>query len=502
MGMQRWVGSAFVEIRYVSRHRAMCVCLCLCWGGLPIMSPNPSGVLGERSRAFQHGPSTSEEVEAEAKAAAENLAAAEAALKAARQRAQVTAARARAAKAKSRAAKSSSPPDKRQHSETAVHRAGTARQHSEAATQRAGTARHDGHVRRPRAPEPNLLLQQPPGLEARVDSSGAWHPPVKKLAPLRKSKAHTSRARSGRTPRERTGRTPRENQLAQHNEEAGGSSSNLGDPKNEGKLFLTLTPRSTDTTTSTKTTASWREREQAMAGLSNQTGTNWWEAPPPPQHKRLVFPGEGIYAGVVVGKGVRDGYGKMWFVDGLVYEGQWVANAMQGSGIMSYETGAVYDGEFDHNVRHGTGTLTYANSDVYSGGWAEDNKEGYGVFTFHSDGGSKYEGQWVAGVMDGQGTYTFADGCKYVGGYQDGRRHGKGIFVNEDGTEDAGEWSHGRRVDRTRQMFATQVGSWSDGEGGSSPERPTPQQQASGGKQRRARTTRTKSSAAGSLGTE
>ena len=189
-----------------------------------------------------------------------------------------------------------------------------------------------------------------------------------------------------------------------------------------------------------------------MAGLSNQTGTNWWEVPPPPQHKAGI-PGEGIYAGVVVGKGRR------WLWQDVVRGRARVrrpvgANAMVAASCLTrQEQFMAY--EFDHNVRHGTGTLTYANSTCILAAGRKTTRRDM-ASSFHSDG-SKYEGQWVAGVMDGQGTYTFADGCKYVGGYQDGRRHGKGIFVNEDGTEDAGEWSHGRRVDRTWQMFATQL---------------------------------------------
>lgn len=136
----------------------------------------------------------------------------------------------------------------------------------------------------------------------------------------------------------------------------------------------------------------------------------------------------------------------MWFVDGLVFEGQWVNNNMHGSGKMVYDTGAVFEGDFVAGMRHGTGTLTYANSDVYVGGWAEDNKEGQGVFTFNSDGGSTYDGQWLAGVMHGSGTYTFADGCRFEGMYMDGRRHGKGVFVNADGSSEPGEWKLGKKV--------------------------------------------------------
>jgi hypothetical protein len=423
-------------------------------------------MLGDgKAEPFAHGAASTEDPDAEAASAAAAVAAAEAALKAAKLRAASAAAKARSAKvSKTRATKSASasPPDKRQHHEVA-----------------------SAHVRRPRAPEPSLLLQQPPGMDARFNAAGNQ---VKRLSPPKKAKASTSRGRSGRTPREHTGRTPRESHHALREGAAGPS--NLGDAENHEKLFLTLTPRSTDTTTSTKTTASWREREQNLAGLSNTTGTNWWEAPPPQQHKRLVFPGEGIYAGVVAGPKVREGYGKMWFVDGLVYEGQWAQNQMQGNGKMTYDTGAFYDGDFHHGVRHGTGTLTYGNSDVYSGGWAEDNKEGHGTFVFNSDGGAKYEGQWVAGVMDGQGTYTFADGCKYVGGYQDGRRHGKGIFVREDGTEENGEWSHGRRIDGLAKASI----------GGATLAGPAGAGAARGAKQRKAKTSRARTAASPTAG--
>ena len=364
-----------------------------------------------------------EDTEVQASAAA--VAAAEAALEAARRRARVAVAKAKSAKgAKANSSRArtltSHSPERR-----SPERKHVSPERRNSPERRAGQDAEAPHVRKTLVPEPGLLLKNPVGL----------HVPGKKNSP---PKSRTTSGFSGtkaggsssiglsrtRTPREQRGGLGADDRS--HNSDSSGSP----DPR----LFLTLTPRSESTvaTTATEKSVNW----------SSDTTFDDQQM----QHQRLVIPGEGIYAGAVARRGMRSGYGKMWFVDGLVYEGEWVANQMKGTGKMVYDTGAIYEGEFDFGMRHGTGTLCYTNSDEYVGQWSEDNKEGHGVFTFHSDGGSSYSGQWLAGVMHGHGTYTFADGCQYIGSYVDGRRHGTGVFVNADGSRDHGEWRLGKRV--------------------------------------------------------
>ena len=53
--------------------------------------------------------------------------------------------------------------------------------------------------------------------------------------------------------------------------------------------------------------------------------------------------------------GLRDGKGRLEFIDGTVYEGQFENNKMHGYGKIFYKDGSIYQGNFRHNLRDGTG---------------------------------------------------------------------------------------------------------------------------------------------------
>ena len=149
-----------------------------------------------------------------------------------------------------------------------------------------------------------------------------------------------------------------------------------------------------------------------------------------------------MYVGAMDSDGKREGIGKLFYSNGDVYEGEWMADERHGTGTMVYHAiGAVFEGCFQHGVRHGYGTLSYANGDSYSGAWEEDTKQGVGRFCWAQQK-SVYEGQFQCGAMHGRGKYTFADGCVYEGEYANGERHGRGVLILPDGTRESGEW-HG-----------------------------------------------------------
>lgn len=63
-----------------------------------------------------------------------------------------------------------------------------------------------------------------------------------------------------------------------------------------------------------------------------------------------------------------------------VYEGDFVktkeGGAKQGIGKMTYLNGETYYGQWENGKKHGEGIYTYANKDVYTGWWAFGNKTG------------------------------------------------------------------------------------------------------------------------------
>ena len=136
--------------------------------------------------------------------------------------------------------------------------------------------------------------------------------------------------------------------------------------------------------------------------------------------RRVSFPGEGVYMGECDLSGKRSGSGKMWTLEGSVYEGSWSRDLKEGDGketcatdahtlhalvvpvhcsryccmyiitvwcgCYSYADGATYQGQYRAGQRHGHGTIHYANGDTYEGAWDADNKHGNGTFHW-VDGG-------------------------------------------------------------------------------------------------------------------
>jgi hypothetical protein len=102
-----------------------------------------------------------------------------------------------------------------------------------------------------------------------------------------------------------------------------------------------------------------------------------------------------------------DGFGKMIYDNGDVYEGEWANGIRTGKGKMIYECGRVYEGEYKNNLKHGCGKLIYSNGQVYEG---------------------EFENNFMCGI----GSMLFKNGDKYIGKFKDGYMHGDGILSNID----------------------------------------------------------------------
>lgn len=64
-----------------------------------------------------------------------------------------------------------------------------------------------------------------------------------------------------------------------------------------------------------------------------------------------------------------------------------------GWGRMYYEDGSVYEGEWYDDKRHGQGMFRTADENRYEGEWQDDKKHGHGKYYF-LDKGQVYEGVW------------------------------------------------------------------------------------------------------------
>lgn len=74
------------------------------------------------------------------------------------------------------------------------------------------------------------------------------------------------------------------------------------------------------------------------------------------------------------------GYGTCAFINGYIYEGEFVKGSMSGRGVLSDSAGSViYQGDFHDNRLHGIGTFFFKNGNRYDGEWREGAVCGYGM---------------------------------------------------------------------------------------------------------------------------
>ena len=164
----------------------------------------------------------------------------------------------------------------------------------------------------------------------------------------------------------------------------------------------------------------------------------------------IVYSGEGL--AVTQSQGDRfvgtwafdkraDGLGTMYFADGGLYEGDWVAELRHGMGKMTFGASAALP------YARGRGPPVYSwdnydstplhppiTGDCFEGEWSSDNrKDGYGTMAFAD--GRRYEGEWRQEKVHGLGRLTSpGDGgatevVVYEGMFEHGKKMGEGRAV-------------------------------------------------------------------------
>jgi len=114
--------------------------------------------------------------------------------------------------------------------------------------------------------------------------------------------------------------------------------------------------------------------------------------------------------------GLKNGYGKMVFPSGDVYEGMWVDNKMHGEGTYTYKSsGDIYSGAWEDSKKHGAGRYEFgADFSIFNGTWANGQITS-GSWEFQ--GAGKYEGDFKLGRPYGEGKFTFPSGLTQSGSY-------------------------------------------------------------------------------------
>jgi len=155
-----------------------------------------------------------------------------------------------------------------------------------------------------------------------------------------------------------------------------------------------------------------------------------------------------VYTGLLVlgtdSKYRPHGQGKLRYVDGNEYEGEFSNGNRVGHGKFTARTGWTLEGKWENN-RPVSGVHRDADGQIYEGEFDENGKR-HGTGKLTNKKGAAWEGTWKNGdIVDGSKTYP--DGAKYVGEFgEKGVENGKGERVNKNGVTLSGEWKDGEIV--------------------------------------------------------
>ncbi len=159
------------------------------------------------------------------------------------------------------------------------------------------------------------------------------------------------------------------------------------------------------------------------------------------KNNKIEYSDDSVYVGQTK-ELLPDGKGKLTFVNGESYEGDFVAGEMTGYGTYIYSPaiGDKYEGFLKNGKREGKGKYTWSDGSYYEGGFKDDMKHGEGTFIWAN--GASYKGTFVNDVKDGRGVYVFANGDKYEGDFVSDVRTGTGTYTWQNGEYYTGEFKN------------------------------------------------------------
>src|SRR6185312_7025404 len=94
--------------------------------------------------------------------------------------------------------------------------------------------------------------------------------------------------------------------------------------------------------------------------------------------KTKTFSNGDKYTGQFNSKGLQHGKGVYEFVNGDIYDGDFVNGKFEGKGKFTSAEGDIYEGEFKSDLYHGKGVAMDANGDKYEGNFDKGERSGYG----------------------------------------------------------------------------------------------------------------------------
>ena len=153
---------------------------------------------------------------------------------------------------------------------------------------------------------------------------------------------------------------------------------------------------------------------------------------------RVFYDNEIIYEGEIKNS-EHNGKGKLIHYNGDICFGQFMNGEIVGNCVYIFKDGTKYEGGIDgKNNFKGHGIITWESGIQYEGDFCGPILNDRGVLK--GNNGEMYEGYFWNNYFNGTGKYTFNDGSFYEGEFESGVVCGKGKFIKKNKFEYEGNW--------------------------------------------------------------
>ncbi len=138
----------------------------------------------------------------------------------------------------------------------------------------------------------------------------------------------------------------------------------------------------------------------------------------------------------------KNGYGKLIYEDKCKYIGNFKNDKFEGEGEFFWNNGYYYKGNFKNGLFEGEGLLKSPNGSYYKGNFEKGLYHGIGMFIWGNKNinskvnsfnfPEKYKGEFAFGKREGKGIYQFENGDLFNGNFFDNLPQGKGEYKSQD----------------------------------------------------------------------
>ena len=126
---------------------------------------------------------------------------------------------------------------------------------------------------------------------------------------------------------------------------------------------------------------------------------------------------------------LRCGYGKLITINGIISEGNWICNKLNGwCRVIDSNNFTVSEGLYIDNILEGYGKYLFNNGDYYEGYFKNGKMDGKGKYIWKE--GEIYEGEYRNGIKEGYGIFKWNNGKFYKGTFINGKPDKNGQYKN------------------------------------------------------------------------